>query len=129
MRVTSVIVGARFRPPAAGLLSVLGASAPLVVRREPSNPYDPNALQVLVETSTLAKLPIRQLQSACEGFGFGAEELCGRDAPSEWHLGYVPRGDALEYAGAFDTSGTGEVPGEFTFDLAGKPSVSFELPT
>ncbi len=128
MRVTSLIVGARFRPPAAGLLSVLGAGAPLMVRREPQNPYDPNALQVLVETSTLAKLPISQLQAACEGFGFGAEEICGRDAPPEWHLGYVPRGEALELAAAFDASGASEVPGEFTFDLAGKPSVSFEIP-
>ncbi len=129
MRVTSLIVGARFRPPAAGLLSVLGAGARLLVRREPQNPYDPNALQVLVETSTLAKLPISQLQAACEGFGFGAEELCGASAPSEWHLGYVPRDAAEIYAPGFDASGLAEVPGEFTFDLAGKPSVSFEVPT
>ncbi len=128
MRVTSLIVGARFRPPAAGLLSVLGAGSALVVRREPSNQYDPNALQVLVETSTLAKLPISQLQAACEGFGFGAEEICGREAPSEWHLGYVPRDAAEIYASGFDARGVREVPGEFTFDISGKPSVSFEVP-
>ncbi len=128
MRVTSLIVGARFRPPAAGLLSVLGSGSGLLVRLEPSNPYDPNALQVLVATSTLAKLPISQLQSACEGFGVGAEELCGANAPSEWHLGYVPRGEALEYAPGFDAAGVSEIPGEFTFDLQGRPSVSFEVP-
>jgi hypothetical protein len=122
--VTSPIVGARFRPPAAGLLSVLPAAARLLVRREPDNQYDPNALQVLVTRETLAQLPEQQLQAACEGFGFGASEVL---AAAEWHLGYVPRGEAEKFAPRFDSEGLREAPGSLTFDLQGRPAVSFEI--
>jgi len=119
------IVGARFRPPAAGLLSVLPADASLLVRREPSNPHDANALQVLVERSTLEQVPPAQLQAACEGFGFSCADVL--DAMC-WHLGYVPRGDAELLAPSFDKTGALAVPAKLTFALDGRPSVAFEVP-
>lgn len=122
-RVTHGIVGARFRPPAAGLLSVLGTGAALTVRREPDNPYDANALQVLVSASTLQGLPPAALQASCEGFGFGVSELL---AQPEWHLGYVPREAAEHLAGDFES--TREVPASLAFDLQGRPAVSFIVP-
>ena len=119
------IVGAKFRPPAAGLLSVLPQGASLLVRREPDNPHDANALQVLVERSTLEQIPPAQLQAACEGFGFSAADIL--DAMC-WHLGYVPRKDAEVLAPSFDEAGAHEVPARLTFALDGRLSVSFEVP-
>jgi HIRAN domain len=124
--VISAIVGARFRPPASGLLSVLGAGSVLTVRREPENPYDPNALQVLVSIVTLQEaVPEEQLRASVEGFGFGLSELF---AQSEWHLGYVPRTEAVSIAPNFDQAGVREVSASLTFDLQGRPSVAFVVP-
>src|SRR5271156_4076216 len=118
--VTYPIVGAKFRPPAAGLLSVLGSGSALLVRREPDNPYDPNALQVLVRCEELEKLPCEQLQAAVEGFGFSSAEVLGEEAipgeeqaVSEWHLGYVPRSEALQLASHFDQARVKEVTASF----------------
>lgn len=124
--VTLAIVGARFRPPASGLLSVLPGGAPLMVRREPSNQYDANALQVLLPITSLQEaVPEEQLRAAVEGFGFGLAEIF---AQPEWHLGYVPRTDAELLAPSFDSEGVREVQGSLTFDLQGRPAVSFQVP-
>jgi hypothetical protein len=137
--IISSIVGAKFRPPAAGVLSVLPGSASLIVRREPSNPYDPNALQVLVPADVLAALPQPQLLAAIEGFGFtlgeaGPGQIVTNDyarSPLEMplHLGYVPRTEAATLAGAFDKVGVSEVPAELTFATDGAPRVAFAVPT
>jgi HIRAN domain len=125
--VTCGIVGARYRPPAAGLLGILPSGAALEVRREPENPYDPNALQVLVHCNALATLSEEQLQAAVEGFGFSAAEVALHEPP-EWHLGYVPRSEASELAGNFDVAGVREVAASLTFDLQGRPCVAFVVP-
>ena len=129
------IVGARFRPPASGLLSVLGAGSKLLVRREPDNQYDANALQVLVRHEVLDELPNQQLQSAVEGFGFttnGDGRVCDpvsqQELPGPIHLGYIPRGDAEMLAASFDETVTREVSASLTFDLQGRPAVSFAVP-
>ena len=125
--VTYPIVGAKFRPPASGLLSVLPSGAALVVRREPDNPYDPNALQVLVRCEELEKLLREQLQAAVEGFGFTAAEVSLHEPP-EWHLGYVPRSEALQLASHFDQARVKEVTASFLFDFSGRPAVAFVVP-
>ena len=133
------IRGAQFRPPASGLLSVLGSGSALLVRREPDNPYDPNALQVLVRCEELEKLPEEQLQAAVEGFGFSSAEVLGEELidrgrvraerpVTEWHLGYIPRVEALQLASHFDASGVKEIPASFIFDLSGRPAVAFVVP-
>lgn len=119
------IVGAKFRPPASGLLSVLRAGNKLLIRREPDNQYDANALQVLIVRDELEKLPEAQLQSACEGFGFGSAEVL---AAPEWHLGYIPRGDAEMLAPSFDRAATRGISASLTFDFRGRPAVSFAVP-
>ena len=133
--VTCAIVGARFRPPAAGLLGVLGAGSALLVRREPDNQYDPNALQVLVEHATLDELPNQQLQPAVEGFGFTTNadgRVCDpqtqAELPGPIHLGYIPRGEAELLAPSFDSEGARECRASLTFDLQGRPAVSFQVP-
>ena len=133
--VTLPIVGAKFRPPAAGLLAVLGTGAGLLLRREPDNAYDANAVQVLAAVEELKKLPRAQLQSSVEGFGFSAEEVLGEELTlgatvlaMEWHLGYIPRSAAEGLAEHFDSSGIRDRPGSLTFDLQGRPAVSFVVP-
>jgi hypothetical protein len=43
------LVGMHFRPPAKDVVNNLAANTELLVRRQPDNPYDTNALQVLLE--------------------------------------------------------------------------------
>jgi hypothetical protein len=45
------IVGAKFRPPAQEVLTLLPAGAELLLRRQPDNPHDGNAVQVLLPIS------------------------------------------------------------------------------
>lgn len=124
---TLAIVGAKFRPPAAGLLSVLPTGCALIVRREPSNAYDENAMMVLVKTIDFYTAEFAQkLTEACAGYGFSAEDI--RDArPPEWHLGYIPRQDALILAPRMDKSGVRETNGALTFSAEGHPRVQFSL--
>ena len=45
----SLLVGSHFRPPAKQVLEHLPAGAELTLEPEPSNPYDENAIKVLVD--------------------------------------------------------------------------------
>lgn len=133
--VSLAIVGARFRPPASGILSVLPGGASLLVRREPDNQYDANALQVLVDHAALDEIPNQQLQPAVEGFGFTTNadgRVCDPqtqvELPGPIHLGYIPRIDAELLAPSFDSEGVREARGSLTFDLQGRPCVAFQVP-
>jgi hypothetical protein len=125
----SLIVGAHFRPPAKGLLTILPAGSKLVARREASNAYDANAIQVIWPTSGLDAssgigLSHEDVQSAVEGYGSSADEVFS--AP-EWHLGYVPRGEAANIAPLMDRAGVSELPGELTFAATGGAQIAFEV--
>jgi hypothetical protein len=90
------IVGAHFRPPAKQLLTVLPLGTPLVLRAEPDNPYDDNAVQVLVsltDTYPVSQWPI--LATALQGTGYDPQDLVDREAKEgPLHIGYVPRSGA-----------------------------------
>jgi hypothetical protein len=45
---TGLMVGMHFRPPAKAVLEALPVGTTLWLRREPENPYDANAVQVLL---------------------------------------------------------------------------------
>jgi hypothetical protein len=126
----SLIVGAHFRPPAKGLLACLPAGSKLIVRREASNAYDANAIQVIWPTTGLdaasgTALSHEGVQKAVEGFGSSAEEVF---AAPEWHLGYVPRTEAATLAPRMDAAGLGEVLGELTFAATGGAQIQFAIP-
>jgi len=116
------IVGAKFRPPAQGLLDLLAHSTPLILRREPGNEYDINAIMVLVASSALEGAEER-FAKVIEGYGLTIEDLRAR---SEWHLGYIPRGDAAQLAPRID-AGERVVRCALSFSIDGRPSVRFEL--
>lgn len=128
---TLAIVGARFRPPAKEILDNLSSGTKLLLRRQPDNPYDANAVQVL--------LPLGNEWDYGDTIDLllqGAE--CTTDEPL--HLGFIPRGDAVEVAEwmdklketAIDDGGPYNEPPVWpctlTFLPSGQPAVSFTEP-
>lgn len=115
-------MGAKFRPPARALLDTLASGSKLVARRESTNQYDPNAVQVIVpkgfETSNAMRL-------ACEQYGFSLEEV---QAAPYWHLGYIPREHAITLGPAMDGVGKPEIEGTLTFSAQGIPCFRMNQP-
>ncbi len=118
-----LIVGARFRPPAKGLLDTLPSGTELQARREPGNQYDPNAIQVFVKTSHIE--PSDAIRVQCENYGKSIEEI---KAVPEWHLGYVPKERAAELAPLMDSWAIHAIIGELAFSAAGVPCIRMEVP-
>lgn len=109
------IVGARFRPPAEDVLRNLPAGADLKLKRQPENPYDENAIQVMLPK--WEDLP--EVAEIIEG-AFGAI-----DEPEPMHLGFIPRGEAAKIAPQMDAKEIEELDGVLTFDPRGNPLVAF----
>lgn len=124
MRYTLAIVGAKFRPPAAGLLAVLSSGSALIIHREPQNAYDENAIMVLVARSTLAAIAHETLNKAVEGYGSSFDELMESEF---WHLGYIPRQDALLLAPRMDRASLVELPARLAFSPSGQAQVQLEF--
>lgn len=119
---TLPIVGAHFRPPAKAFVQSMAVGQPLALRREPSNPYDENAIQVIVVTAALDPCCHEELDTLARGFGHDLEGILGQE---EWHLGYIPKEHAATLARTFDEHGK-DVVGNFGYDAAGKPTVTFD---
>lgn len=118
------IVGAHFRPPAKDLLQVMATGTPLTLIREPENPYDANAIKVMVATTAIPAAWAEDLAPLLTARGLDWDDI---QAEPEWHLGYIPRGEAEVLAAAFDAH-SAPVPATLAFDLTGKPAVMFESP-
>lgn len=119
------IVGARFRPPAKEVLDNLSSGTKLLLRRQPDNPYDMNAVQVL--------LPLDQDHGETVNTLIQGAEV---DMSEPLHLGFIPRGDAVEVAKWMDKMGNDPSmeyeegwPATLTFLPSGQPAVSFEEPS
>lgn len=135
---TLPIVGARFRPPAQEVLDNLPAGAKLLLRRQPDNPYDGNAVQVMLNFDAVADLP----DSTRVSHVLIDHEKLPQDFPL--HLGFIPREAAAKLAPVMDQwardngieeEGTfaieeaeAEWPATLTFSTSGGPCVSFEVP-
>jgi hypothetical protein len=108
------IVGMYFHPPAEDVINLLSGGTELRVVRQPDNPHDPNACQVL-------------LDGFCEG-GIHEDlfhQFCEHPrANNPLMLGYIgaKTGDAMVLASAMDAIGIKECTGELTFGLDGKPA-------
>jgi|HubBroStandDraft_6_1064221.scaffolds.fasta_scaffold110104_7 hypothetical protein len=126
----SLIVGAHFRPPAKGLITCLPFGTKLIARREASNAYDTNAIQVIWPTAGCdaqngTGVSRDTVQSAVEGYGSSADEVF---AQPEWHLGYIPRTEAANIAPLMDRAGVSELAGELTFAATGGAQIQFAIP-
>lgn len=149
--ITTQLVGAHFRPPAKALLAVLPAGHPLLLRPEPTNEYDANAVQVLLRSTSLEPLLAdaafaEEVESQLAGQGYDLQQIREAD---EWHLGYLPRAAkgnpkleewniqvqraVHEVCAAAETDpGVSEepatVPCTLSFDSTGKPAVIIPWP-
>jgi len=90
MKLTSLLVGMHFRPPAKTLLASLPSGTPLRLQPEPENPFDPLAVAVFVSPAAFPASQLPILESALPNNGFTLEEI---QAQNEWHLGYVAASD------------------------------------
>ena len=106
------IVGGRFRPPAIAIMKSLRLGAPLSLIPEPSNPYDPNAIKIEIDTPIIFENS-SDLEDNLAGAGFEPSEL---EASPSWHLGYIPKDIAPElgewikeheYACSFSSTSSG----------------------
>lgn len=125
------LVGAYYRPPAKAILAVLPLDAPLMLRPEPDNPGDANAVAVLVSTSTIPDTLHNDLADAARPFGYDLEAIL---AAPQWHLGYIPAVAAAHIQplliSAIDTAEPGVCwPATLQFAADGKPAVKFDLPS
>ncbi len=118
------IVGAHFRPPAKAILAACPLGTPLELRPEPTNQYDPNAVAVWIQTSSIPHTSRDDLDLRAKGYGYSADEIF---AQSEFHLGYIPKEEAKRIVGLFPE---GEpVPGKLACLPQGDPSIRFTLST
>lgn len=112
-----LIVGAKFRPPAKALLDTLAIGSRLLARRESSNQYDPNAVQVILPKGFETNAA---MNAAVQDFGCSIEEV---QAASEWHLGYIPREHAASLGPAMDEAQVHEIEGTLSFSPQGIPQI------
>jgi hypothetical protein len=127
MMFSLAIVGARFRPPAAGILSVLPQGFPLHVQREPTNAHDGNAIAVLVRNiGAFSTVDEKLVNEHLAGFGMDREDVMEMLRTGPLHLGYIPREDAQRVAPLLDRVG-GSSPAQFSFSASGLPRVKFSL--
>ena len=129
---TIPLVGAHFRPPAKAIIQSLPSGCPLILRREPDNPYDPHAIQVWVATPNIPA--DGHTSSFLAGFGWTLDQLL---AEPEWHLGFLaskpPKGQtysalAPDIAPQLD-AGAQATEIALSFDASGNPLVKFTLTT
>ena len=123
------LVGAFFRPPAKFLLQVLPSGAPLELRPEPENPYDPQAIAVWGSAAAAPEGGLESIQENLEGCGHGLpedeEELALWKAELR-HLGYVAK---EQTASVFASAASAAAPwhARLTFSAEGKPQVKFNF--
>lgn len=120
--ITSLLVGMHFRPPAKQVLECLPSGAELVLSPEPENPYDPDALRVLVWPSAIPAELHSMLDERLQGTGTDIAEFLAMDEP--FWLGYVAASGGKPLAKA----GMGaEGNKEFLALMAGSPAHSAKL--
>lgn len=113
------IVGAAYRPPAVAILGSLPAGASLLLRPEPGNPYDPNAVMVVITVEMLREYADpEELSLRLEGFGMADEAVLNEPDGHEFHLGYI----AKTFAASLAPLMAGSVwPAELMFSGNGNP--------
>lgn len=118
---TIPIVGAFHRPPAKAIQDSLPLGHPLELVAEPDNPYDENAVMVLVTTESLANLDpgiLAHMRSQVESFGYDLDAII--EDLLNVQLGYIPRVMTHE---VLPRLVEGKLPAKVTFTSAGKPGV------
>lgn len=118
------LVGMRFRPPALTILQGLGMDQKLILRREPENQYDPNAIAVDMPENWQEALPELAEEARTEAQSLGLE------LPSTPQLGYIRAVEAKDWAPILDQLSSEDIPfprSRLTFSSSGSPQVTIEV--
>lgn len=134
----TLLVGMHFRPPAKLILAELPSGTRLNLVPEPDNPYDAEAVKVIIQTSEL-KHALESILSQSEefdrfnlqlaGMGFNVDDLL---IEPEWHLGYCARTGNVQLAKIAGASSASEVldcrahTGVLFFGANGEPLIRIE---
>ena len=128
-KLTSLLVGAHFRPPAKLIIASLETGCQLGLRPEPDNPYDNFALAVWLNPKQIPEFMYPTLSDQLPSMGFQLEELLnGPDV----QLGYVAASGGKPLIGTGLSAGnqeflaviSGPACGELGFLPDGKPTVT-----
>lgn len=84
---TSLLVGSHFRPPAKMILAHLPAGCELILEPEDGNPYDEEAVKVLVEEKLIPESQYPALDEELPAMGYTLEQVMS--GGTVW-LGYLP---------------------------------------
>jgi hypothetical protein len=94
------IVGMHFRPPASLLLANCPLGTPLQLRFQPDNPYDPGAIQVLLDSRRSALVRDDDLDRLLGNKGTSWEEVMEQPEGFLFHVGFLaanpPKGFAMQ---------------------------------
>lgn len=90
----AAILGSHFRPPAKLIFQYLATGTVLQLEPEPDNPYDPNAIKVLLRSEDLPT--DEEFIDNLSSFGHDIEELAARSAI---HLAYIERNRTGDFQG------------------------------
>lgn len=102
-KITSLIVGSHFKPPAKLLLENLPRGTPLSLEPDPENPYDPNAIRVLVGSKDIPESRYETLEGALGAVGVdGMGEILGE---ASWFLGHVAASEGKPLLKAREATG------------------------
>jgi len=115
------IVGMRFRPPATGLVNGISTGQTLYLRAEPQNPYDSNAIQVILKSEEINPESYKNLNSELAGFGKDIDDIL---SIPEWHLGYIRKEVAKVLRDNQIVNEGTDIQGEFNLNFTGKPMIS-----
>ena len=81
------IVGTHFHPPAKLLLTKLPIGTPLILSPTPDNPYDSNAIEILLASSNKIAWTESEKDDLL-GYGISPEDL--EEPDHLWMLGFIP---------------------------------------
>lgn len=120
---TSLLVGAHFRPPAKQVIACLPSGAPLALQPEPENPYDEHALRVLVWPREVPPAVRPELESCLEGTGTSLQELLDTEEPL--FIGYVAASGGKPLVKAGLTTGNQEFGAALAADPSAQATLAF----
>jgi len=111
-----------YHPPAQAIINALPIDAPLILRAQPHNEHDRNAIGVLVSSSVFADLDPEPIEQQLATSGIGIKDILSQD---EWFLGYIPRPIAAKLKASKTVTDSADVEGWFGCKPDGSPEVNF----
>jgi hypothetical protein len=123
MNIVGEIRGEGFRPPAKAIIAALRPGASLQLVREPTNKFDPWAVQVWVKPTAVLEEDRGNLELGLAGYGRTLEEF---DEPPAWFIGYVGKEWARELSPALEQEGM-TYEAKIAFNGKGKPVAEIEV--